>query len=401
MKRSLYALLGAQFLSAFADNAALFAAIAMILQAGEKAPWYVPALQSSFLVAFVLLAPWVGPFADKHRKPTVLIIGNLIKMLGVSLILVGIDPLIAYAVIGTGAAIYGPAKYGILPELVPVDNLVKANGWIEGSTILAIVMGTVVGARLADMSVDAALWMVVVSYALSILVTLLIGKVEARGVEAGNALPGFYNMMHRLFVVPRARFAMLGASLFWGSAAVLRVIVIAWAPLVLLTQNTADIAELTLFMAIGIVAGAALVPKLIPLQHLHRARIAAYLMGVLIFCLSFVDSLWPARAVLFFAGVAGGLFVVPINAALQSIGHRTIGSGGAVAIQQFFENLAMLACVGSYTWAAANGAQPVASIFVLGIVVVIATALVSWRLPKDLSSFNKEMQAEHIMEDEK
>ena len=383
MNKGIIALLVAQFFSAFADNAILFTIIAMVLKTGATDGWYIPALQSAFLIAFVVLAPWVGPFADRRSKPQVLIIGNILKAAGVGLILLSVEPILAYGIIGAGAAVYGPAKYGLLPEMVRHEQLVQANGWIEGSTILAIILGTVVGARLADWSVDGALIVISIVYVCSIAVTFLMPNLPARGVEEKPALPNFMHLMRGFFKTSRARFSMLGASLFWGASAVLRVLLVAWAPLVLFTKNASDVAELTLFLAIGIITGAALVPKLIPIEYLRRARLAAYMMGLFILVLSFIDSIWPARFVLFIIGIAGGLFVVPINAALQEIGHRSIGSGGAVAIQNFFENVAMLLTVGVYTVATAQGAQPVISIFVLAIVVLIATFIVSWHLPAD------------------
>ncbi|MBI3900099.1 MAG: lysophospholipid transporter LplT [Gammaproteobacteria bacterium] len=383
MSRGLYALLVAQFITAFADNAILFAAIAMVLHASNAAPWYVPALQSAFLVAFVVLAPWVGPFADSRPKAWVLMIGNALKGAGALFMLLGLEPIFAYAFVGIGAAVYGPAKYGILPEMLPHDRLVQANSLIEGSTIVAIIAGTVVGARVADRSITAALLLVVTCYGLSLATTLLIPKIAPQHRADQPGVGHFIDMMRSLFVSSRARFAMLGTGLFWAAAAVLRLLLVAWAPVVLLTHNTADIANLTLALAIGIVIGATLVPKLIPIERLRRARLAAYAMGVFILVLSQVDAIWPARAVLVLVGVTGGLFMVPINAALQEIGHKTIGSGGAVALQNFFENIAMLITVGLYTLAAANGASPVRSIVAVGILVLVATLLVSWRLPPD------------------
>jgi LPLT family lysophospholipid transporter-like MFS transporter len=189
--------------------------------------------------------------------------------------------------------------------------------------------------------------------------------------------------MRTLFVVVRARFAMLGNSLFWASGAVLRVLLVAWAAKVLGTTNSSDVADLTLFLAFGIVLGALIVPRLIPIAHLRRARLAAYAMGVAILLFSLATEAGPARAVLVMIGLCGGMFLVPINAALQDIGHRTIGSGRAVALQSFFENFAMLTGVGIYTAAVGLGAQPVRSIIVVGVLVLIATTLVSWRLPPD------------------
>jgi LPLT family lysophospholipid transporter-like MFS transporter len=379
-------LLGAQFLTAFADNAILFTAIAMLFfdhDAPPRAAWYVPALQASFLVAFVALAPWSGPFADRRPKPHVLLIGNMLKAAGAALMFAGVEPLAAYALVGAGAAVYSPAKYGILPELVGSDRLVRANGWIEGSTILAIVLGTVVGSRIADRSTSYALMMVIACYAASAIAALALPRLPAAQADAAAGIGVFVGRFRTLFETATWRFSMLGNALFWASAAVLRLLLVAWAPVVLLTATASDVADLTLFLALGIVVGALLVPHLIPIERLRRARLAAYAMGVAILVFSLAGSAWPARAALFVIGICGGLFLVPINAALQNIGHRTIGSGRAVALQSFFENASMLTAVGIYTAAVRAGAQPVHSILVVGVLVLIATTLVSWRLPPD------------------
>lgn len=382
MTRGVPVLLGAQFLTAFADNAILFTAIAMLFDA-PRGDWYVPALQASFLVAFVALAPWVGVLADRRPKPQVLLLGNVLKAVGAGLMFAGVEPMAAYALVGTGAAVYGPAKYGILPELVGSDRLVRANGWIEGSTIVAIVLGSAVGARVADRSVALALTVVMGCYIASAVATLALPRLSAAQTDAEAGIKTFIGRMRTLFVVARARFAMLGNSLFWASAAVLRVLLVAWAAKVLLTESSSDVADLTLFLALGIVVGALVVPRLIPIAHLRRARLAAYAMGVSILIFSLASDVGSARAVLVAIGVCGGMFLVPINAALQDIGHRTIGSGRAVALQSFFENSAMLAGVGIYTASVGLGAQPVASIVVVGVLVLIATTLVSWHLPPD------------------
>ena len=386
MNRGVRVLLGAQFLTAFADNAILFTAIAMVFfdhDAPPRAAWYVPALQASFLVAFVALAPWSGPFADRRPKPQVLLIGNMLKAAGAALMFAGVEPLAAYALVGAGAAVYSPAKYGILPELVGSDRLVRANGWIEGSTILAIVLGTVVGSRIADRSISYALMMVIACYALSAAATLALPRLPAAQADAAAGIRTFVGRFRTLFETATWRFSMLGNALFWASAAVLRLLLVAWAPVVLLTATASDVADLTLFLALGIVVGALLVPHLIPIERLRRARLAAYAMGVAILVFSLAGSAWPARAALFAIGICGGMFLVPINAALQNIGHRTIGSGRAVALQSFFENASMLTSVAIYTAAVSAGAQPVHSILVVGVLVLIATTLVSWRLPPD------------------
>jgi len=383
MKRDVYLLLFAQFLTAFADNAILFTAITMVMQATNTPAWYIPALQGSFLVAFVLCAPWVGPYADARPKAHILPTGNVVKGIGAGLMLLHVEPLLSYAVVGLGAAIYGPAKYGILPELVGEQQLVKANGWIEGSTILAILAGTLVGALLSESSVTLALGVVTALYVISALVALWITRLAVAPYEQKPALPHFISMLRRLLSTPRARFSTLGVSLFWAVSVVLRVLLVAWAPAVLLITQTSKIAELVMFLAIGVAVGALLAARFIPLAFLRRARLAAYGMGVVVLLLSLVDDLWLARAALFAAGIAGGMFVVPINAALQEIGHKSIGAGGAVAVQNFFENLAMLIASGLYSIAAGMGVLPVPAIVALGAFVLIATFIISWHLPKD------------------
>jgi len=382
MNKQIYPLLVAQFLSAFADNAILFTVIAMVMHSAQLPSWYVPALQSVFLVAFVVLAPWVGGFADNHPKSRVLIIANLIKALGAGLLLCHVEPLIAYCVVGAGAAIYSPAKYGILPELAGHEFLVKANSWIEGSTILAILLGMIIGAKVADYSIVWALTGTIVIFIASALITMTLpARILAHDTVSGSRFIIFWRQIGEFFITPRSRFAILGGSLFWAAAATLRVIIVVWAPLVLLSKNATEIAELTLFLAIGIVAGSALVPRLIPLEHLRRARVPAYLMAAFIIVLSLMDSIWPARLTLFFIGMMGGMFIVPVNAALQELGQQSIGSGSAVALQGFFQNLAMLLAVGSYTFAAAHNITPVMAMFILGLSVFAATFLVSLHLP--------------------
>jgi LPLT family lysophospholipid transporter-like MFS transporter len=382
MNRNIYPLLIAQFLSAFADNAILFTVIAMVMQSNHLAGWYVPALQSVFLVAFVLLAPWVGGIADNHAKSRVLIAANLIKAIGAGLLLLHVEPLLAYCVVGMGAAIYSPAKYGILPELAGHEFLVKANSWMEGSTILAILLGMVAGARVADYSITWALAGAMALFIASALVTLSLPARAGEKSAGGSGIIEFGRQIGQFFTTPRSRFAIIGASMFWAAAATLRVILVAWAPLVLMSRNATEIAGLTLFLAIGIILGSALVPRLIPLEHLRRVRIPAYLMALFIFALSLTDSLWPARFALLFIGIMGGMFIVPINAALQELGQQSIGSGSAVALQGFFQNLSMLAAVGGYTYAASQNADPVNSMLTLSSLFFISTFLVSLRLPK-------------------
>lgn len=378
MNKSFSALLIAQFLSAFADNAILFTVIALVMHEQNSASWYIPALQSSFLIAFVIFAPWVGTLADNYPKARILMAANLLKACGAVLLFLNVEPLIAYAIVGSGAAIYSPAKYGVLPELVNHDALVKANSWIEGSTILAILLGMVIGATVADASIQNALIGTIGLFLLSAYITTFL---NSKSVKIAPQC-GFLSQISQFLIFPRARFVILGGALFWASAATLRVILVAWSPLVLELHSATEIAQLTLFLAVGIIIGSAIVPRLIPLEHLQRARFAAYGMALLIITLSFTDTIWAARGVLLLIGMMGGMFIVPINAALQELGKQTIGSGRAIALQGFFQNIAMLFAVGSYSFAASQQISPIFAMLCLGGLLLISSFIVTFYLPR-------------------
>lgn len=381
MSKGLIPLLIAQFLSAFADNAILFTVIAMVMQSAELPSWYVPALQSVFLVSFVVLGPWVGGIADRYVKSKLLFVANVIKALGAGLLFFHVEPLLAYCIVGLGAAIYSPAKYGILPELTTDNQLIKANSWIEGSTILAILTGMVVGARVADYSLSLALLGTLGLFFSSALLTLLIPNQPGRPKPDGSRFLLFIKQTRYFIGHHRSRFALLSASMFWGAAASVRVILVAWAPLVLMLHTATEIASLTLFLAIGIIIGSAITPWLIPMHHLRKTRFAAYAMGLMIFGLAFSTQIELSQGLLLLMGCAGGLFIVPINATLQSLGKHSIGSGNAVAMQNFFQNLAMLISVGLYTLAASMTISPITALMVLGSLLVIATGILSLNLP--------------------
>lgn len=382
MNSNMRNLLLAQFLSAFADNAILFTIIAIVLKNGQGNDTYTSLLQGCLLVPFVLFAPWVGPFADKQPKKRVLLFANIIKMVGASLMLFDASTFVAYGIVGLGAAIYAPAKYGILPELVRHNELVKANGWIEGSTLLAILAGGIIGGKVADVSPTIAIALTLTLYFLAAVLALFIHSEFIAKPRERAALPHFIYMLKTLFVIPRARFATLGVSLFWAAGVVIRVGLVAWAPIVLGITQSEKIAELSVALVIGIAIGAACAPMLIPLEKLRQARIAAYLMGLFVMLLAYTDHIWMTRGTLLLIGLCGGIFLVPINAALQEIGHKTIGSGGAVAIQGFFENLSMLISVGLFALAMKAQISPIHALFSLGVIIIVATMVVTLQLPE-------------------
>jgi LPLT family lysophospholipid transporter-like MFS transporter len=350
--------LAAQFFSALADNALLFAAIALLKR--EQYPeWVTPLLQEAFVLAYIVLAPFVGPFADAISKGRVMLYANGLKLIGAACMVAGLNPLLAYGLVGAGAAAYSPAKYGILGELVDSENLVKANGMIEGSTIAAILIGAIAGGVLADRSVTIALLSVCGAYAIAAGANLLIPRLApAKAVTtlSFTALIGdFGRALKTLFRDPDARFSLLGTSLFWGTGSTLRFMLVAWAALALgLTSNSAP-AYLNAVVAVGITIGAVLASRYVPIAKINRALPAGVAIGVLVMSLMATSSLPSAVAILGLLGVCGGAFVVPLNALLQERGHHSVGAGSAIAVQNFVENGLMLIMIGGYTAAFKSG----------------------------------------------
>jgi LPLT family lysophospholipid transporter-like MFS transporter len=351
-QHALPAVLAAQFLSALADNALLFVAIALV-QAQHRPQEWVPLLQAFFVLAFVLLAPFAGPCADALPKGRVMMLTNGLKLLGAAAMLSGVHPLWAYAMVGAGAAAYSPAKYGILSELVTAEKLVKANSLMEGSTIVAILLGVGSGGWLADRSITLGLWSVAGCYFTAMLANLLIPSLPA--VHPGLRfrprlmLLDFFYTTWALAKDRDVRFSLACTSLFWGSGATLRLLLVAWVPLALGVADTATPANLNGAVAVGIALGAGFASLWIKLETVNRSLLPGLLLGPLIMLLTQMQGLTEAALLLAVIGLCGGLFVVPLNALLQERGHASVGAGHAVAVQNLFENLSMLGMIGLYT----------------------------------------------------
>jgi LPLT family lysophospholipid transporter-like MFS transporter len=382
----LVAVLIAQFLSALADNALLFAAIAM-LKTHSAPSWQIPLLQEFFVAAFILLAPFVGPFADAYPKGRVMLLTNAIKLLGAIAMLIGLHPLVSYGLVGIGAAAYSPAKYGILSELVSADKLVKANSMMEGSTIIAILLGTVVGGKLASSWVTTALLAICACYVLAGVANALIPRLTAAHVLEHHTPPvlirDFWSALATLFRDRDTRFSLLGTSVFWGSGSTLRLLLVAWVPLALGITDLSMPANMSGVVAIGIAFGAAGAAGLVNLDKVNRTLPAGILIGLLIIALAYTHSLYMAIALLMLIGACGGFFVVPLNALLQQRSHANVGAGHAVAVQNFFENCAMLLLVGLYTLMDRGGVPVIRSATIFGSVVLVAIfALAMFKLNK-------------------
>lgn len=356
--KGMLAVLCAQFLSAFGDNALLFATLALMKQQFYP-DWSQPVLQMVFVGAYILFAPFVGQFADSFPKGRVMMVANSLKLIGAASICVGVNPFIGYTLVGVGAAAYSPAKYGILGELTTGDKLVKANGLMESSTIAAILLGSVAGGVLADWHVLAALGVCALVYAGAVVANLFITRLPA--ARAGqswhfNAMTGsFFAACKTLWRNRETRFSLVGTSLFWGAGVTLRFLLVLWVPVALGITDNATPTYLNAMVAVGIVVGAGAAAKLVRLETVARCMPAGVLIGVAVVIFALQHALLPAYVLLFLLGVCGGFFVVPLNALLQERGKHTVGAGNAIAVQNLGENSAMLIMLGLYSLAVMAG----------------------------------------------
>ena len=356
--KGMMAVIAAQFLSAFGDNALLFATLAL-LKAEFYPDWSQPILQMVFVGAYIIFAPFVGQVADSFPKGRVMMFANGLKLLGAASICFGFNPFIGYTLVGIGAAAYSPAKYGILGELTTGDKLVKANGLMESSTIAAILLGSVAGGVLADWHVLAALGVCAVVYGGAVVANLFIPKLPvARPGQSWRVKPmtgSFFTACRVLWRNGETRFSLMGTSMFWGAGVTLRFLLVLWVPVALGITDNATPTYLNAMVAIGIVVGAGAAAKLVTLETVARCMPAGILIGVVVLIFSLQHALLPAYALLILIGILGGFFVVPLNALLQERGKQTVGAGNAIAVPNLGENLAMLLMLGLYSLAVKVG----------------------------------------------
>jgi MFS family permease len=364
MNRGFYTIMAAQFFSSLADNALLIAAISLL--ASMKAPaWMTPLLKLFFVLSYVLLAAFVGAFADALPKGRVMFITNLIKVAGCALMFFSVHPLLAYAIVGFGAAAYSPAKYGILTELLPPDRLVAANGWIEGLTVASIILGTVLGGMLVnprighalmqldvpyidtgiDTPVEAALCVIVASYIVAALFNLKIPDTGARySYQERNPVrlvADFANCFNRLWADKLGQISLAVTTLFWGAGATLQFIVLKWAEKSLhMPLDRAAILQGV--VAIGVALGAVAAARFVPLRHSLSVMPLGVAMGLVVMLMTLVHNVWVAYPLLVIIGALSGYFVVPMNALLQHRGHVLMSAGHSIAVQNFNENMSVL-----------------------------------------------------------
>ncbi len=383
MNRSFYIIMAAQFFSSLADNALLIAAIALLAQLHAPA-WMTPLLKLFFVLSYVLLAAFVGAFADSRPKGNVMFITNTIKFVGCVVMLFGSHPLMSYAIVGLGAAAYSPAKYGILTELLPPEKLVAANGWIEGLTVGSIILGTVMGGVLIsgtvsstllaldmpaidtgiDTPAESAILIIMMIYVIAALINLKIPDTGARYVSQKTnpieLVKDFAVCFKTLWNDRLGQISLAVTTLFWGAGATLQFIVIKWAQ-VALHMNLSQGAILQAISAVGVAGGAVWAAWRIPLHKSLKVLPYGIAMGMVVCVLAIYNSdmlpdvtlfsigklqvslnLIPAYFLLILVGWLAGYFVVPMNALLQHRGHVLMSAGHSIAVQNFNENISVL-----------------------------------------------------------
>ncbi|RYF32114.1 MAG: lysophospholipid transporter LplT [Comamonadaceae bacterium] len=399
MKRGFYTIMSAQFFSSLADNAIFVVAVEFMRSVGA-AEWQRAALVPIFAIFYVVLAPLVGAFADALPKGKVMFISNAIKVVGCLMMLFGSHPLLSYAIIGLGAAAYSPAKYGILTELLPASQLVKANGWIEGLTIASILLGIVLGGTLVghvvsshllafdfplvDTGVDtpseAAITVLIFVYMIAAWFNTRIPNtgVEMRPLRSNPEhsvvrnmaalLPDFWHCNSRLWRDKLGQISLATTTLFWGAGGNLKYIVLAWASLAL-GYSTTQASALTGVVTIGMAVGAVVASMRMRLDMATRVIPMGIGMGLLVISMIFISNVWVAVPFLILLGGLGGFLVVPMNALLQHRGHNLMGAGRSIAVQNFNEQACILLLGGVYSACTGLGLSAYAAISVFGALV--------------------------------
>jgi len=382
MKRGFGIIMAAQFFSSLADNALLIAAIALLMQL-QGPEWMIPLLKFFFTISYVLLAAFVGAFADSMPKGRVMFITNSIKVVGCLMMFFweqltapGASPyvtvLVAYAVVGLGAAAYSPAKYGILTELLPPQQLVAANGWIEGLTVGSIVLGTVLGGVLISSEVsgmllkfdlplidtpvdtppEVAIIFIGVTYVIAAIFNLYIPNtgVDHHLLKRNPVylLHDFYRCFTLLWRDKLGQISLATTTLFWGAGATLQFIVLKWAE-TSLGMHLAKASILQGVVAIGVAVGAGVAARWVPITKSVNVLPVGVAMGVVVIGMNFVHSTALAIPLMILIGAFAGFFVVPMNALLQHRGHILMGAGHSIAVQNFNENLSILAMLAFYS----------------------------------------------------
>ncbi|MBW8896869.1 MAG: lysophospholipid transporter LplT [Massilia sp.] len=400
MNAAFFAIVAAQFFSSLADSALFILCVSLIATLSFP-QWMTPLLKMGFVLSYIVLAPFAGAFADRFPKGRVMLLTNTVKMFGCSLILAKANPLLAYGIVGLGASAYSPAKYGILAEVLPPRRLVAANGWIEGTTVLSMILGTLLGGLISAnpetiawllrlpssltlpwqaSPIGMAVAVIVLAYLLATLLNLPVVHAGARPPGTRRALPvllaDFYRCFYRcnrtLWRDREGRISLGVTSLFWGTGMVLQVLLLTWAQTALgLPLDQA--AALQGVFALGVALGAAIAGKAVPLVRSLAVMPLGVVLGMGLCAMVWVHSVRVALPLLLAIGILAGLFLVPMNAMLQHRGHRLMSAGQSIAVQNFNENLAILAMTASYALALQAQLRLDTVLVLLGMLVALVT----------------------------
>lgn len=404
--RGFYTIMAAQFFSSLADNALLVVAIALLVDLHAPA-FLTPMLKFVFVLFYVILAPFVGAFADSMAKGRVMFISNSIKIVGCILLFFAMHQyfaLSAYAIVGLGAAAYSPAKYGILTELLPPEKLVIANGWIEGLTVASIVLGTVFGGLIItpaissalllldfpfidtglDTHIEVAILFVATFYAIAAIFNLFIPDtgIDHRILKKNPSflIHEFAHCVRLLWADKLGQISLAVTTLFWGAGATLQFIVLKWADIALGFQLN-EAAQLQGVVAFGIALGAILAAKLVSLRDSVKVIPLGIAMGLVVMTMITVRDLWIAIVLLILIGGLAGFFVVPMNALLQHRGHILMGAGHSIAVQNFNENLSILTMILLYALLVMLDVHIYVVIALFGLFVAVTMVLIrKWHL---------------------
>lgn len=406
--------LGAQFFSSLADNALLIAAIALLTSLAAP-DWMTPLLRLAFVLSYILLAAWVGVLSDMWPKGRVMFVTNLIKIGGCLLLLFGSHPLLAYGVVGAGAAAYSPAKYGILSEILPPEKLVAANGWMEGLTVISIILGIVLGGVLVDPVVgealvvfahvpvvgqttlaDAAIAVVTLVYVVAALINLKIRDTGAKYPNVrfnalGNVIT-FAKTCKTIFTDTFCVSSLLVTTLFWGTGAVLQFLVLRWAD-ERLGLPLSQASMLQAVVSVGIAFGAVLAARFVPIHRAFHVLWTGVAMGLAVAAMSFYSESFVPGAVtigaesvrvsvlvaclmMIVVWTLAGLFLVPMNAVFQRRGQLLLSSGQAVAVQNLSENTMILTMLGIYALLVKLELSVLATMCAFGLFLAVAMATI-------------------------
>ncbi|WP_322996780.1 lysophospholipid transporter LplT [Castellaniella sp.] len=379
MNKGFYMVMAAQALSSVADNALLIAAIGLIADLSGP-DWMAPMMKWWFALAYVVLAAFVGAFADSFPKGRVMFATNALKTCGCLLMfsygafnfthehqLVLI--FVAYTIVGVGAAAYSPAKYGIVTEMLPPELLVKGNSWIEGLTVLSVIVGTVLGGvlisptvstwlmsfdwvnTLANNTAQCAILMISLVYVAAAICNLLIPDTHAyyprQQTRPSALIRNFIRYVRVLWSDKLGQISLAVTTLFWGAGATLQFIVIEWGAQHL--GYRLDQASILMGVAaFGTVIGAMIAGR-VPLRKALSVLPIGVAMGLVVLLMPLVYTPWTVYVLLLLIGGLSGFFVVPMNAMLQHRGHVLLSAGHSIAVQNFNEQLNILLMLAVYS----------------------------------------------------